>query len=407
MIVRARFLKTCGVPGGDGLVENAYIAVNAGRIDSLGSVRNGPTHCDVDFQDAVILPGLVNAHTHLELTHMHECVPPSPDFTDWLWRLVTHFRANPLDEERVASSVQRGIDLSLASGVTTIGDITREPQLSRPVLSRSPIQSLSFGEVIAIGLGRNRLAGKVADAVRSTGDSGRMAVGISPHAPYTIEAEGIECCAAAAKAQGLRTCMHLLETPDEEAFTRDASGAYNSYLKRLGVWDEDIPASAVAPVELIASCGLLNAECLLAHMNYVDDKDMARLARSKASVAFCPRTHAAFGHPPHRFRDMQRAGINVCIGTDSLATNPSLSIMDELRFLHARYHDLSADKLLALGTINGAVALGMKNTAGVLAPGRPADFAVFSLATGSDSWESCFADDRDPLAVLANGSFVR
>ncbi|MGB0716816.1 MAG: amidohydrolase family protein [Phycisphaerae bacterium] len=402
MIIRSRFLQT----GHQRCIENAYIEIDDNLIVGFGEAASAPRRADEDFGDAVILPGFINAHTHLELTHLHKLVQPSPDFTDWLWRLVTHFRANPLDEKRVADSVREGIRQTLAAGVVAIGDISRGPSLSRPQLVASPLYGVSFGEVIAIGKGRSLLAPKVTAAANRSAEPDRIVAGISPHAPYTIEPDGIRLCVAVAAEQGSRMCMHLLETAEETDFTTKRTGVFVDYLQRLGVWDDDVPQAGHTPFGLAVSCGLLGPRCVLAHMNYVTDDEMTALAGAGASVAYCPQTHAAFEHPPHRFRDMLAAGINVCIGTDSLATNPTLSVMDELRFLHQRYPDVEVDLLLQLGTTNGARALGLDDRFGFLDTGRPAHLAVFPVDAESGSWEACFQSNYGARATYIDGARV-
>ena len=149
--------------------------------------------------------------------------------------------------------------------------------------------------------------------------------------------------------------------------------------------------------------GVLGPQTVLAHANYVSDSDIALIAASGASVAYCPRTHAAFGHPPHRFRDMLRAGVNVCLGTDSLASNPSLSILDELRLLQSKCHDVAPEDLLALGTLRGACALGFSHAVGSLTPGKSADFAVIPLPATAPTWDETLNSRNAPAAVYVQG----
>ena len=179
----------------------------------------------------------------------------------------------------------------------------------------------------------------------------------------------------------------------------------SGFLRRLGLWDEQSPRSGCTPVELCAAAGLLGPETLLAHANYVSDADIATIAASRASVAYCPRTHDAFGHDPHRFRDMLRAGVNVCLGTDSLASNPSLSILDELRFLRMKCHDVAPRELLAMATLRGAAALGFADLTGSITPGKSADLVVIPLVPSKRaSWESFLDSAVIPLAVYLAGS---
>jgi cytosine/adenosine deaminase-related metal-dependent hydrolase len=198
----------------------------------------------------------------------------------------------------------------------------------------------------------------------------------------------------------------LAETLDEERFTLHGDGPIADMLTSLGVWDEQVPIPRMRPVELARHCGLLKPYTLLAHANYVSNEDIGIISESRASVAYCPRTHHAFGHVPHRFREMMASGVNVCVGTDSLASNPSLSILDELCFLREKHPDVSSDTLLAMGTINGAKALGFEDECGSLTIGKSADLVVMPFEHRTVSWDEVFHSHVQPAAVFVAGQRV-
>jgi len=310
--------------------------------------------------------------------------------------------AQPATPEIVAEAVRAGIAQSLAAGVTTIGDITRRPAWSRKPLAATPIRAVSFGEVIAMGRLRIQLNERLEAAASMEHQSDRLGVGISPHAPYTVELDGLRACAERARRMNAPLCIHLAETAEEEAFTRSRSGRFKEFLQEMGIWDEDIPLADCSPVELCQTTGVLGKRTVIAHGNYLSDGDIKMIAESGSSVAYCPRTHQAFGHPPYRFREMLHAGINVCIGTDSLASNPSLSILDELRFLHQRHPDVAAHDLMAMGTIRGAAALGFEDVIGSLTVGKAAGLVVIPLEAGAE-WETMLESIRTPIAVYIDG----
>ncbi|MHC5110720.1 MAG: amidohydrolase family protein [Planctomycetota bacterium] len=400
-LIRARYL----VPVRGNIIEDAAIRVVDGAVAEMGPARDITGDAAQDFGDAAILPGLVNAHTHLELSHLANQVPPSADFTDWLRRLVASFKQEPLTEKRVAESVRSGIAQSIRGGVTTLGDISREPQWSRPWLRRSPLRAVSFGEVIAIGNRRGALEERLTRAAALTDSGDRLHIGISPHAPYTLEPNGLRLCAAASIEQGAPLCIHLAETREESEFTCSRTGDFVAYLHDLGVWDELIPIPGKEPIPLAASVGLLGKRTVVAHANYVSGADVHFLAATGASVAYCPRTHHAFGHDPHPFRKMLQAGINVCVGTDSLATNPSLHLLDELRFMRQHHTDIDALQIVQMGTINGATALGLEKYAGTIEVGETADLVVLPLPPGRENtWYSWLDAADSPVAVYLGGS---
>ncbi len=422
MVVKARYIAPVGRP----VIESGSVEIRDGCIVAVGpahELSGGPL---IDYENAVIVPGFVNAHTHLELSHLRGRVPPGPDLIDWLQRLMAIQKAEAPLRAQVQQAVRQGIAESLSHGVTAIGDITRHLSWSRTVLADSQVRAVSFAEVVSIGRRRWR---NVESSTRCDGsvENGAMVqqereearrlppfvpssprpflrLGISPHAPYSVEPEVLRACADQARVGGLPICIHLLESPHEDAFTRKREGPLAEYLRSLGVWDDRIPTSGCGPVELLEVYGLLGPTTILAHVNYAADADIARIAATGAHVTYCPRTHQAFGHPRHRFREMLAAGINVCIGTDSLASNPTLSVLDELRCIRRAHPDLSSDELIELGTIRGARALGLDGSCGSLAAGKCADLAVLPLAAAQvNDWSSIFDSDDPPMEVFFAG----
>lgn len=359
-------------------IEDAAVEIRRGIIMAVGPA-GGVGQPVTDLGDVVLLPGFVNAHTHLELSRLAGRVPTEGGFVDWIGRLTAAIQTWADAEPVIAGSIRAGVRQSLAAGVTAVGDITRRPLLTRPVLRDGLLRVVSFGEVIALGSLRKRLAARLADAADCSCASERMRIGVSPHSPYTVEPEGLRACVRRAEESALPLCIHLAETPEEAAFTQRHEGPLREALKRAGVWDDRVPCPGQSPVELAAASGVLRGTTILAHVNYASDDEILRIAGSGAHVAYCPRTHRAFGHPPHRFRDMLAAGINVCVGTDSLASNPSLSVLDELRFLRGEHPDVSAETLIGLGTMNGAQALGWADRIGSLTPGKDADLVAVSF----------------------------
>lgn len=394
MILRAKYVAPVIGP----VIENGAVTIETGRVVEVGPfAKPKATSTDIaDYGDAVILPGFVNAHTHLELSGFAGTVPPDGDVLSWLRRLMkARSRVTP-DETSAAEAMRTGIEQSLRAGVTTVGDITSLPEWTRPMLARSYLRSVSFGEVVAIGQRRSLLDRRLSSAAVSDWASPRLRLGVSPHAPYTVEPAALTRCAQAASLTGARLCVHLLEIGSEAQFTQSCDGPLRDYLRDLNVWDERVPVSGCDPVEWLARGQALHERLLAAHVNYVTDEQIQRLSKAGASVAYCPRTHGAFKHPPHRFLDMLASGVNVCIGTDSLASNPSLSVLDELRWLHRQRPEAPPDVLLAMATLNGAKALGFAGEVGAIVPRAWADLAVVGMPGSSKK--------GGPLAALLEGT---
>ena len=397
MILAARYI----VPVDGPVIEDGAVTIERGRIISVGPAGEAAAP-DADFGQSVICPGFINAHTHLELTDLAGRVEPGDSFVDWLYGLVSLRRQSPPSEAQVRAAVREGVSQSLAAGVTRVGDITTSATLTRKVLVRSRLSGVSFGEVIAIGLLRGELSQRLDRALAGPNETSSWRWGVSPHAPYTVEPEAMRACATCAAERGRPLSIHLAESPDEAAFTGSRGGAFPAYLRKLGVWDDGIVSAGCSPVELAAGAGLLTDRTVIAHGNYVSVDDVAILVRSGASVAYCPRTHAAFGHAPHPFRAMLAAGVNVCVGTDSLASNPSLSVLDELRFLRRHHPDVPPEMLLAMGTLRGAAALGLADECGSLTPGKAADLVVLPLGR-AEAWDAMLERECSPVAVYVAG----
>lgn len=401
MLIKARYVVPVDAP----VIEDGGVKIDAGRITAVGPARELSDDATTDYGDAVICPGFVNAHTHLELTSCAGLVPPTPDFIDWLQHLIAVARDKLATEEAVSASVLAGIEQSLRSGVTLVGDITSRPDLSRPHLVNSALRCVSFGEVIAIGTLRDRVTEQLEAALERNLQTATFRAGVSPHAPYTVEPTPMRRCAARADEMNAPIAIHLAETDAETEFTQNGSGPFAQHLQALGVWDNRIPVPQCSTVELANRCGVLGPRTVIAHGNYVTDLEVEFIARSGASVAYCPRTHDAFGHEPHRFRDMLALGVNVCIGTDSLASNPSLSILDELRFLRRNHSDLDPMELLRMGTLCGANALGFGEQTGSIAEGKQADLCVVALQTPDTrtKWDNILESEGGPTAVYSSG----
>lgn len=375
MILKAKWILPITAPP----IEDGVVVIEGQRIAALGP-RCQFTSAEIeDLGDAIIMPGLINAHTHLELSGLHGRIEKPGDLADWLLKVVQHERSLSAAElqEFVKASVRKGVAESLSAGVTTLGDISRHAQLTRPLLRDGPLRVVSFGEVVGIGTRRHHVAERLRRAADERYDSQFLSTALSPHAPYSIDGAGIVEVTTHARIRRMRTCMHLAESVEEIQFLQTGQGRFRELLEKLGVWDERIAIPGTTPVRFVHALGALGPECLIAHGNYVDEQEIDLLCATGTSVAFCPRTHSFFGHQAYPLMELLGGGVNVCVGTDSLASNPSLSVLEELIHVRRQHPEMPADAILALGTINAARALGLAHRIGSLELGKKADIAVF------------------------------
>lgn len=389
--------------------QNAGVAISDGKILALGSWRElhaaYPKASFVDLGRVVLFPGLVNAHVHLELSALNQGERPA-SFVEWLKRGLSRSVPEPeVVREFVSRSVEIGVGQSVRFGVTTLGDISRQCAISRPMLKAGPLRVVSFGEVQGMAQRRGFLDERIATAIDRADESEFLRVGISPHAPYSVEAEGYRRSLAAARKSNMPIATHLAETLGEASFLADHTGDFRELWRYLDAWDDRVPAFAGGPIRFAREIGLLDYPTLLAHVNYCDDEELALLAAGKASVVYCPRTHEYFGHPSHRWREMLAAGINVAVGTDSCASSPNLNLVDDLRFLRRLAPEMPASALWEMGTIRAARAIGWEERVGSLTPGKSADFVAFAVG-GNDPLEEILREDIEPKRIWIGGAEV-
>jgi len=363
------------------LLRNAAVTVSeTGRIlraEPQINFRPDAEHKAIDWGAAVILPGLVNAHTHLELTRMHGQVTGTSSFTDWLWQVVQKRR--DWTKEEYLDSARSGARMALASGTTLVGDVSASGH-SGEALASERLRGVIFEEILGFA---PAAADSLVQALESRIDRfdprGLLARGVSPHAPYSVSPDLYRGVAGLARRRTLRTATHLAETRSEVEFLKAGTGEFPEFLSRLGVMPAGWAPPGSGPVEYMEALNFLEQSPLLIHCNYPDPGSIARILQRRCSVVLCPRSHAYFGHEKHPVRHLLDSGVNVALGTDSLASNESLSMLDEIRFLFKTRRDLASEEIFRMATINGAIALRLEGEVGRLRPGAWADMAVIGL----------------------------
>jgi cytosine/adenosine deaminase-related metal-dependent hydrolase len=403
MILRAR----CVAPMDGPIIDDGAVAVHGGHIVGVGKselVRSEfPDDTVTDYGDAVILPGLVNAHVHLELSDL---TPPPGQWrlADWLAEVVKQFAPpGEAGAERIRCAVKAGAAECLRSGITCVGDISQRCALSREILRDSPLHVVSYGEVLAMATRRGLLAGRLALAADEAAQNDTLRIGISPHAPYSVETEGYRKCLERARQGQLPIATHLAESIEEAEFLVNQTGPLRELWGHIGGWDDAVPRFPGGPIRMMEQLGYLHySKTLLAHVNHCNDDELRILAHGKASVVYCPRTHAYFGHPPHRWREMLAMGINVAVGTDSRGSSPDLNLVEDLRLLHRLAPELSPEQIWEMGTARGAAAVGCADSCGKLTTGRRADLVVFR-ASGNDPLREILENQAEPCARRVGG----
>lgn len=369
-IIRAGAIRDAtGVKASPGVIH-----VRDGEIAATGSVEQCHSLLSAgiairEYRDKLVLPGLVNAHAHLDLTH----IGPSEydgDFIRWVDRIRNLRGRTPAE---IACSVLRGIDLSLCGGTALIGDIAGVGSpVPAEILSDSPLWGVSFVEIFGIGRGQDEAARRMRDlAARGADQLVGCKLGLQPHAPYSAGLGLYVVAVELARTHGLLLATHLAEAVAEIEFTSHGEGPFVDLLCRLGKWDDSIRADLGRhPIDHLSEV-LGSTPWIAVHLNYVEDRHLPLLSQWPITVAYCPRASRYFGHRDHRYREMLAAGVNVALGTDSIVcldTPGRISILDEMALLHQR-DGISVDDLLRMATVNGADALGFDRELVTLQPG--------------------------------------
>lgn len=401
MIVRARtVVPITAPPVSDGAVWISKDQIRAvGRWSELKEFASGPV---VDLDDAAIFPGLVNAHCHLDYTGMAGLLQPTRQFPDWIKGILT-LKSQWTDAD-FAASWRDGARQLLETGVTTVVNIeTRAHQLAE-LRASTPLRVFSFLEITGVRSARDpdRLMEEAIASLIAL-PSVRGGVGLSPHAPYSTTPDLLGRAAAIAKRDGWRLTTHVAESEAEYEMFMYRRGPMFSWLENQRPCAD---CGQGSPVRHLHQAGLLGPAMLAVHVNYLWNDDARLLASRETSVVHCPRSHAYFGHRRFPREQLTEAGVNLCLGTDSLASvrmpregRPVLSMIDEMRSVVAADPGLAPRRVVQESTVNPARALGLRAVIGELRTGALADLAVIPYQGPPQSADEALVHHRGPVAA--------
>ena len=406
--LRARYVFPVSAPP----VCGGAVTIAGDRIVAVGArPAGGPVR---DMGDAAILPGFVNAHTHLEFSDLSAPLGrPGGGLVEWLQHVVEHRRSHQPGD----SAVSHGLIQSAVCGTTLLGQISQPGASIRP-FQRSGLRATVFLELIAPTRQREedalRLAADYLDegsfvpvdwptphsaqhVLPARSDQHTTAPeisrhtalpasaaqprrGLCPHAPYSVRWQLLPKLAALSAASGIPLAMHLAESQEEIDFLATGQGPLREFLEERGAWEPGIIRPGSQPLDYMRVLAEAH-RVLVVHGNYLDSEEIGFAAghRRKMAVVYCPRTHDFFRHRPYPLAKMLEAGVCVALGSDSRASTPDLSMLSEMRHAAQAHPEVPTDAILKMATINGAEALGWSDLAGSLAPGKLADLAVVAL----------------------------
>jgi cytosine/adenosine deaminase-related metal-dependent hydrolase len=383
LILRARVVLPVRRPP----IEDGAVVVCGDRISSVGrwaTLRKRFKGELKDLGDVVLMPGLVNAHCHLDYTHMAGLFPPRKSFCDWI-KLITTEKAHWTYSD-FAKSWLDGAHMLVRSGTTTVGDIEAVLELLPDVWDSTPLRVISFLEMTGVR-SRRKPELILQEAIEKVAalKPGRCSAALSPHAPYSTPPRLLRCTATAARRRRLRVATHVAESGTEFEMFMHARGEMFDWLARNHRDMND--CNGVSPVQLLARQQALGPHLVAVHVNYLTPGDAQLLAQTKTSVVHCPRSHDYFRHAAFPRKTLAKAGVNICLGTDSLATvrtHPrrelELNLFHEFRKFSASQPALSPEEIIRMATVNGARALGLRGSVGELTPGSFADLIALPFA---------------------------
>jgi len=376
VLLRARIV----LPVSQTPIVDGSVKVFRGRIVAVGPWRDFSASVrkqTIDLGEVVLLPGLVNAHCHLDYTGLAGEFLPPKHFTDWL-KLIVAAKGVRSDAE-FAANWRRGAQMLLRTGTTTVADIEAVPGLLPAAWNATPLRVLSFLEITGIKSLRDPGAILREAVVKILSlPAGRCRAGLSPHAPYSTTPELLCLTTQTAHHRHWFVTTHVAESLEEFEMFAQGRGKLFDWLRRN---ERDISDCGFgSPVQHLERSGLLGPNFLAVHANCLTPRDTQLLARRGASVVHCPRSHSFFGHPKFPFQELSAAGVNICLGTDSLASIEAkrkqpleLNMFSEMRSFARKNPGGSAETILRMSTINGAQALGLSGRVGEITKGAFAD----------------------------------
>ncbi|PQO42118.1 amidohydrolase family protein [Blastopirellula marina] len=361
-------------------IQDATLLVEDGRILGVEEGEAGPAA--TDLRNWAVMPALVNAHTHLEFSHLTQPLgTEGMSFPQWITEVIRYRQGFGEDIAREkAVAIHDGLKQSASHGVGAVGEIATLP-LTEASYAQSDVHVVSLLEVL--GLDPDRVTQGLARAEEHAlypWSQPNVSAGVSPHAPYSLKREVVEHCVSLSAAKGLPLAMHLAETTQELELLEEGTGPFRVMLDNMGLFrTEDFPGGrrVLDYLKLLAPA----YRAMVVHGNYLSEHEIAFLAEhaETMSVCYCPRTHAYFHHDPHPIEELLAQGVPVVLGTDSRSSNPDLNLWKEVQHVQREFPDIPESQLLNMVTRDAAFALGIEDVFGTIERGKSARVAAFPI----------------------------
>jgi cytosine/adenosine deaminase-related metal-dependent hydrolase len=398
MIYRARVVVTMDGPP----IENGAVATSENRIYDVGpfgEIKARNSGEIVDLGEQALLPGLINAHCHLDYTCLRGKIPPQKSFADWI-RAINAAKVR-LSEEDYVASINEGFAEAKRFGTTTIANLAAYPELIAKI--DEPIRTWWFAELIDVRNSdrANEMVDLAIESLRS-----KENWGLAPHALFTASRKLFRYCEELARRENILLTTHLAESREEMSMFHNESGPLYEFLKSIGRDMSD--CGCETPLEkFVGALGdrALPQKWIIAHLNELTESDFDLLARStrKFHVVHSPRSHGYFAHSPFPFERLRALGFNICLGTDSLASNENLSLFAEMRAFQRNEPSVSPAEIFEMVTVNAALALNQQNALGWIRPGFHVDLISIPCSGSTNVFEEIIAFDSAVEWLMADG----
>jgi len=357
-------------------IADGVVTIENGLIVAVGRDAAG---CTVrDLGNVALVPGLINAHTHLEFSGLSAPLgTPGMAFTDWIRRVVAHRRQLPLPFNLI--DIQDGANECGSYGTVAYGDIATTAWGAD--LEWASLGATIFLEII--GLKAELIEARLATARKhlTPREFRHRRAGLSPHAPYSVHPELFDRLLTLAADANSPIAFHLAETLEELDLLATGGGPFRELLIDLGAWDETAIPRGTRPLDYLRRVAARGVHALVIHGNYLDQEeiDFAAVHAERLAIVYCPRTHAYFDHAKHPLPQLLAAGANVALGTDSRASNPDLNLLEEIRYVARHFPELPPSTALELGTLRAARAMQLEKRFGSIEPGKLAALVAVPL----------------------------
>lgn len=390
------------------VIQNGSILIENGNIQFIGAKGQCPDYTPsrtLDYPDHIIMPGLINSHTHLSLSKLKNKLNVGISFSEWIKKIILYNLQ--MGEAEEIDSIKEGIKILISSGTTTAGDISKTGS-SMKVMQEMGLRGIVFFEITGFKKSMEKgLLERIHQLLKISKGDDLVMSGLSPHSPYSISPQLAQAVFRLAKNNKLPLIIHIAETKEELELLSKGTGPLRELLEDLNKWEPDWKPKQKTPIKYLNNLGVL--KCITGiHLNYVNNDDVEIVNKNCMSVVYCPKSNNWFQrkgvYPLIKFLEK---GINVAIGTDSLASNDSLNMFEELILIKKQFPGIKDNILLEMATINGARALRLENEVGSLERGKKADIIGLKINNkGDDIYKTIFSSQGKIVFSMVGGKMV-